>query len=109
MNSLLLDNYDAFTWMLRDYIEQCGVSCTVIRNNDRALSAEMAMKFDSIVVSPGPQTTADAGRMVELLRQWVRQKPVLGICLGHQALGQVFGARLIKSALPQHGKVDQIE
>ncbi len=108
MKVLLLDNYDSFTFMLKDYIEQCGVACEVIRNDELLLDSISMDDYDALVISPGPKRPVDAGKLNTLLAVWVHHKPVLGICLGHQALGEYFGAALTKSLLPRHGKVDEI-
>lgn len=107
MEILLLDNYDSFTYMLRDYIAQCCAVCKVLRN-DEDLLYEAAAGCDALVLSPGPQTPTDAGRLMEVIARFVQVKPVLGICLGHQAIGEHFGAKLVKAALPKHGKVEVI-
>ncbi|MBC7384004.1 MAG: aminodeoxychorismate/anthranilate synthase component II [Bacteroidia bacterium] len=109
MNVLLIDNYDSFTYMLRDQIEQCASSCIVIRNDAYSLMEMDLNKFDALVISPGPQKPDDAGMLKPLLVKWVQHKPVLGICLGHQALGEIFGAKLEKAILPRHGKVDEMK
>lgn len=108
MKVLLLDNYDSFTFMLKDYIEQCGNLCVVYRNDEAELDTIDLNNFDAIVISPGPKKPVEAGKLNALLNLWTMQKPILGICLGHQALGEYFGARLSKSKLPRHGKVDKI-
>ena len=108
MKVLLLDNYDSFTFMLKDYIEQCGNNCSVIKNDDPLLDTINLNNFDAIVISPGPKKPVEAGKLSALLNLWTLHKPILGICLGHQALGEYFGARLTKSKLPRHGKVDKI-
>ncbi|MES2780166.1 MAG: aminodeoxychorismate/anthranilate synthase component II [Bacteroidota bacterium] len=107
LNVLLLDNYDSFTYMLKDYIEQNGAICTVMRN-DHPHVTERLNEFDAIILSPGPQAPKDAGLLMEVIEQSVFHKPILGVCLGHQAIGEFFGASLQKAAVPMHGKVDQI-
>lgn len=110
MKFLLIDNYDSFTYMLADYIRQSGVACEVQRNDAAILDRESYLgEFDALVLSPGPETPAKAGKMMHLLGTCYREKPVLGICLGHQAIGEFFGARLIKAGVPQHGKVSVVK
>ncbi len=109
MKILLLDNYDSFTYMLKDYIGQCGVDCTVIRNDEAILDQSDLLQFDALVISPGPKKPIDAGKLNLVIEKMVAHKPILGICLGHQALGVHFGAVLSKARLPRHGKVDLIE
>ena len=107
MKILLLDNYDSFTYMLKDYVEQCGVLCTVMRNDDKKLTQEIA-QHDALIVSPGPETPLQAGELVSVLNIFVSIKPILGVCLGHQAIGMHYGAQLSKAKQPMHGKVDTV-
>jgi anthranilate synthase component 2 len=107
LNILLLDNYDSFTYMLKDYIEQGGASCTVIRNDELGLT-DAALKADAIVISPGPKNPAAAGKLMTWLSSIVAKKPILGVCLGHQAIGELYGATLCKAQYPKHGKIETI-
>lgn len=104
----LLDNYDSFTYNLKDYLLQTGVSCTVMRNDNPEIRHLNAGDFDGLVLSPGPRRPADAGMMMDLIKDWHDRLPVLGVCLGHQALGEFFGARLIHAEQPMHGKTTRI-
>jgi anthranilate synthase component 2 len=104
---LLIDNYDSFTYMLKDYIEQSGVLCHVMRNDHHELLASILL-FDVIVLSPGPQTPKNAGLLMRVLNDIAGIKPILGVCLGHQAIGQLFGAKLRKATKPMHGKMDRM-
>lgn len=109
MKILLLDNYDSFTHMLKDYLEQCGVNCLLFRNDEISVGEIKLMDFDAMVVSPGPKAPKDAGILMELIAYFNNKIPILGVCLGHQALAQYFGATLTKAQLPRHGKVDVME
>jgi anthranilate synthase component 2 len=107
MKFLLIDNYDSFTHILADYVRQCDVLCDIIRNDDVKLNnKDFINNFDALVLSPGPQTPKQAGYMMEIIHQHYKTKPILGVCLGHQAIGQYFGAELEKAASPKHGKLD---
>ncbi|MCS6934819.1 MAG: aminodeoxychorismate/anthranilate synthase component II [Chitinophagales bacterium] len=105
---LLLDNYDSFTYNLYHYVLMCGVPCTVIRHDDPVLLDDSHIRFDALLISPGPNTPAEAGSTLQMIERYHRSKPILGVCLGHQAIGQFFGARLMKAARPMHGKTSRI-
>lgn len=105
---LLIDNYDSFTYMLRDYVLQCGEECLVVRNDEKTISDIEQIAFDSIIISPGPKAPADAGITLDVIRSFRGSKPILGICLGHQAIGQVYGAALVPALKPMHGKTSTI-
>jgi anthranilate synthase component 2 len=90
--------------MLRDYIMQAGEECIVVRNDEKTIAEINALSFDSIVVSPGPKFPAEAGITPEIIKQFWEYKPILGICLGHQAIGEHFGASLVSAVKPMHGK-----
>lgn len=104
MRILLLDNYDSFTYNLYDYLLQTGADCVVLRNDALTLQEFERLNVEAAVFSPGPKRPADAGVMLQLIGAWRRRMPMLGICLGHQALGEFFGARLVKARVPMHGK-----
>lgn len=109
MKVLLLDNYDSFTYNLYDYLLQTGVECDVYRNDALSLAAFEQLDFQALVLSPGPKRPADAGLMLPLIRRYREQMPILGICLGHQALGESYGAQVVKARLPMHGKTSAIQ
>lgn len=107
MRLLLLDNFDSFTFTLADYLRQLGAE-VIVRRNDVPLAELQKLDFAGIVLSPGPGTPARAGVMPALIQAFYRHKPMLGVCLGHQALGEFFGARVVRAARPMHGKVSEM-
>ncbi|PTB97831.1 aminodeoxychorismate/anthranilate synthase component II [Marivirga lumbricoides] len=106
---LLLDNYDSFTYNLVEVIRQevPSVEVTVIRNDKIELSE--VERFDKILLSPGPSVPENAGKMLELIEKYAPEKPILGVCLGHQAIGEVFGSKLINMKTVLHGIQTEIE
>jgi anthranilate synthase/aminodeoxychorismate synthase-like glutamine amidotransferase len=104
---LLIDNFDSFTYNLNDYLLQLGAEVKIVRNNTSLGEIEKE-PFDAIILSPGPGVPAKSGNMMEVIQNYYDQKPMLGICLGHQAIGEFFGATLQKAARPMHGKVSEI-
>lgn len=108
-NLLLIDNYDSFTYNLYDYLRQLGANCEVYRNDVFSAATIPSFKqYDGIVLSPGPRRPADAGLLMAVVEQLHQQVPMLGICLGMQAIGEYFGAELIRAAVPMHGKVSEV-
>lgn len=105
---LLIDNYDSFTYNLVDYIQQLGKKCLVVRNDEKTIEEIDKLNFESIVISPGPCTPSESGITLPLIEKYYTYKPILGVCLGHQAIGQFFGAKLVKANQPMHGKVSKI-
>ncbi|HXZ31298.1 MAG TPA: aminodeoxychorismate/anthranilate synthase component II [Terriglobales bacterium] len=104
----VLDNYDSFTYNLVQYLGELGQE-VVVRRNDQATVAEVeAMRPRHIVISPGPCTPADAGISVELVRQLAGEIPILGVCLGHQAIGAAFGGEIVRAPKLMHGKTSEI-
>jgi anthranilate synthase/aminodeoxychorismate synthase-like glutamine amidotransferase len=104
----VLDNYDSFTYNLVQYIGELGAEVEV-RRNDRVTIAEVeAMRPERIVVSPGPCTPHEAGISIELIRHFAGKTPVLGVCLGHQAIGEAFGARVVRAPHLMHGKTSAV-
>src|SRR5689334_7076100 len=102
MKLLLLDNYDSFTWNLYHYLEQVVDGQIDVKQNDE-ITVEDAGVYDRIILSPGPGLPAEAGITKEIIREYFSSKPVLGVCLGHQAIGEVFGAKLENLAAVKHG------
>jgi len=106
---LIFDNYDSFTFNLCDYLKQAGQDLIVIRNDEKSLEEIELLNFTAIVLSPGPGVPETSGILMALIERWHTRVPILGICLGHQALGQFFGAQLVRAAFPMHGKVSRIK
>lgn len=104
---LLIDNYDSFTYNLVHFLGELGAEVTVRRNDAITVADALALGADGIVISPGPCDPDRAGICLELVKAAAGKLPVLGVCLGHQAIGQAFGGRIVR-AIPVHGKVTQI-
>ena len=105
---LLLDNYDSFTFMLNDYLLQLGLQTEVRRNDALSVSELHDFNYEAVVISPGPNTPAESGCTMAFLQQWYQQRPILGVCLGHQAIGEFFGAKLRRAKFPKHGKTSSL-
>jgi anthranilate synthase/aminodeoxychorismate synthase-like glutamine amidotransferase len=105
---VLIDNYDSFTYNLVHFLGELGAESRVFRNDKIAADEVLRLKPRGIVLSPGPCTPNEAGISVELIRTLGRSIPTLGVCLGHQSIGQAFGARVVRAAVPVHGKVSRI-
>ncbi len=105
---LLLDNFDSFTYNLLDYLKRLGVPCLVLRN-DTPMRTITRNDYSAIVLSPGPERPETAGCLMEVIGHYHQQLPILGVCLGHQALGLWFGAELVHAAKPMHGKLSDIQ
>jgi anthranilate synthase/aminodeoxychorismate synthase-like glutamine amidotransferase len=108
VNVLLVDNYDSFTYNLYQYLGELGADTTVVRNDALTVEAVLSRHPDGIVISPGPGTPDQAGISLELVRAAAGRVPVLGVCLGHQSLGQAFGGRVVRAPVPMHGKTSEI-
>jgi anthranilate synthase component II len=105
---LLVDNYDSFTWNLYQYLAELGAEVTVVRNDALGVDEALAMRPERIVISPGPGHPDQAGISLELIRRAAGRVPLLGVCLGHQALGQAFGGRVVRAPQLMHGKTSEI-
>jgi len=105
---LLVDNYDSFTFNLFHYLGELGAEVRVRRNDEISVAEALAIKPEGIVLSPGPCTPDEAGICVDLIRKADGTIPILGVCLGHQAIGQAYGGRVVRAPEPVHGKVSRI-
>jgi anthranilate synthase component II len=105
---LLLDNYDSFTYNLMHYLGELRADVQVHRNDAISVADVMKMKPDGIVISPGPGTPDESGICLELIKEAAGKIPLFGVCLGHQAIGQVFGGKVVRAPKPMHGKVSDV-
>jgi anthranilate synthase/aminodeoxychorismate synthase-like glutamine amidotransferase len=105
---LLIDNYDSFTYNLYQYLSELGAEITVRRNDEVTLAEIEALHPDQIVISPGPCTPNEAGLSCQIIETFGPRIPLLGVCLGHQSIGQVYGGRIIRAPEPMHGKTSLI-
>ena len=105
---VLIDNYDSFTFNLVHYLGGLGADVVVHRNDKISAAQVMALKPDAIVLSPGPCTPNEAGICLDLIAKASASIPLLGVCLGHQAIGQAFGGKVVRAPVPVHGKLSEI-
>lgn len=105
---LMIDNYDSFTYNVVQYLAELGADVQVYRNDDITIEQIEALKPERLVVSPGPCTPNEAGISLAAIRHFAGKLPILGICLGHQAIGQVFGGDIIRAGRVMHGKVSAV-
>ncbi|EOD69366.1 anthranilate synthase component II [Amycolatopsis vancoresmycina] len=104
----VLDNYDSFVYNLVQYLGDLGAACRVFRNDEVSVAEVAALAPELLVISPGPGDPADAGISVDLVRALAGRVPMLGVCLGHQAIATAFGARVVHAAEPMHGKCSSV-
>jgi anthranilate synthase component II len=104
---LLIDNFDSFSHILADYLRQAGIALEIVRN-DVALDRLTSKSWEALILSPGPESPAKAGNLMKILGYYAGKLPILGICLGHQAIGEYFGGNLVKCEKPVHGKVHHV-
>ena len=105
---LVLDNYDSFTYNLVQYLGELGAEVQVFRNDEISVDALEALQPEGIVISPGPCTPTEAGISLALIARLAGKLPILGVCIGHQAIGQAFGGRVVRARQVMHGKVSRI-
>ena len=108
MKLLLIDNYDSFTWNLAQYFGELGAVVTVERNDALTVDAIADRAPEAIVISPGPCTPNEAGISMDVVKRYAGQLPILGVCLGHQCIGQVFGGRIVRAPRIMHGKTSKM-
>lgn len=105
---LMIDNYDSFTYNLVHYFEELGAAVKVVLNDQISLAEIRDMKPESIIISPGPKTPAEAGLSLKIIKEFSGKIPILGVCLGHQAIGQVFGGKVVQAPTLMHGRTSEI-
>ena len=105
---LLIDNYDSFTYNLFQYLSQLDVRVRVLRNDAITVEGIARLKPEALVISPGPGRPEEAGVSGRAIRELAGRLPILGVCLGHQAIGEVFGGRVVRAKKPMHGKISSI-
>jgi anthranilate synthase component 2 len=105
----VVDNYDSFTYNLVQYLGELGAEVKVVRNDAATVAEVAALGAERIVISPGPGRPEDAGITMAVIRELGKTTPIFGVCLGHQAMGAVFGGRVVRANVPMHGKTSTIE
>lgn len=105
---ILIDNYDSFTYNIVQYLRELGVDVRIFKNDQITISELKKLDFSSIIISPGPGNPDGAGISIDVIKEFALSKKILGICLGHQCIAQVFGCKIIKAKEPMHGKVSEI-
>lgn len=106
---LMLDNYDSFTYNLVDYLISLGTKVEVVRNDEKSIEELKQTAWKGIVLSPGPGIPAESGVLMQVIDAFAGETPILGICLGHQAIGEYYGAKLYGTRFPMHGKTSDLE
>lgn len=105
---LMIDNYDSFTWNLVQYFAELGAEVKVVRNDEYTVPELLAMQPERVVISPGPCTPNEAGVSLAAIKAFAGLVPILGVCLGHQSIGQVFGGEVVRANVPMHGKTSLV-
>ena len=109
MKIILIDNYDSFTFNLYHYVSSLGVTVDVIRNDEITHKQIIKSKYDKIIISPGPGNPNQSGNCIKIVKALYKKIPILGVCLGHQIIGQVFGSKIIQANKLMHGKTSIIK
>ena len=109
MKIILIDNYDSFTFNLYHYVSSLGVNVDVIRNDEITHKQIIKNKYDKIIISPGPGNPNQSGNCIKIVKALYKKIPILGVCLGHQIIGQVFGSKIIQANKLMHGKTSVIK
>ena len=109
MKILLIDNYDSFTFNLYHYVSSLGVKVDVVRNDKITHTQILKIKYDKIIISPGPGNPDQSGNCIKIVKALYKKTPILGVCLGHQIIGQVFGSNIIQANKLMHGKTSTIK
>ena len=109
MKILLIDNYDSFTFNLYHYVSSLGVKVDVVRNDKITHTQILKIKYDKIIISPGPGNPNQSGNCIKIVKALYRKMPILGVCLGHQIIAQVFGSKIIQAKKLMHGKTSTIK
>ena len=109
MKIILIDNYDSFTFNLYHYVSSLGVAVDVIRNDEITHKQIIKNKYDKIIISPGPGNPTQSGNCIKIVKALYKKIPILGVCLGHQIIGQVFGSKIIQANKLMHGKTSIIK
>jgi anthranilate synthase component 2 len=105
---LVIDNYDSFTYNLVHYLNELGAATRVVRNDELGVESALGLRPDAVVLSPGPCTPNEAGICLDIIRRAADELPILGVCLGHQAIGQAFGGKVVAAKTLMHGKTSPI-
>ena len=105
---VLIDNYDSFTYILHHYLQLAGGECKVVRNDEVTIEELQTLNPSRLIISPGPETPLQSGICMDAIKHYHAKIPILGVCLGHQALGMHYGAKLIHAPYPMHGKTSNI-
>ena len=106
---LLIDNYDSFVYNLDRYLQRLGQQTIVVRSDAMTVDAISRLNAQAIVISPGPKSPDEAGCSMEVIRRLGSSTPILGVCLGHQSIGQAYGGKIVRATQPIHGKASSIE